>query len=467
MQSLVIASNRGPLSAAAANGHPGAGGLLTGLTRSLRNEAGTWVSIVGGATDARRGDRLAESNVRLDRVPLPADEYDAYYSGLSNTLLWPLHVGLPRFVEQIALAEAWQAYRAVNARIGARCGVWSAPGGQVLMQDYHLSLAPEMLRATRPDLAIGHFTHCPWAEPADFAMLPEPIARDVIDGLLGANLLGFYARRWVDDFLQTCSDAGYTVDRHVGRVQARDGRWVHVHAYPLGVDPVELRREARCGEAVRHRRALEGLAAGRRLIVRVERMDPVKNLLLGLRALADFLETHRWAHNRVVNFVLACASRSEIPAYRRYRADVAARVRDINRRFGGATWQPVVLVEEQDYFLGLAALAMADIVVINSIRDGLNIVAKEAAAINDRDAVLILSRTAGAADDMADGALMIDPMCTSDLTDAIGAALDMPLAERQQRAASLRRGAVAFPPRAWLAAQRQDLEHVAKEAAQP
>jgi trehalose 6-phosphate synthase len=298
-------------------------------------------------------------------------------------------------------------------------------------------------------------------------MLPRPIALELLDGLLGADLLGFYAARWVEYFLQTCSDTGYHVDQQTGSVRARDGRWVPVQAYPLGVDPQELRREVTCPDALRHRRALAELASGRRLIVRVERMDPVKNLLRGLNAFACFLEQHHWARNQVVHFVLACASRRAMPAYQRYRADVVARVREINRRFGRSTWQPVVLVEEQDYLLGLVALALADAVVINSIRDGMNIVAKEAAAVSDRDAVLILSRTAGAADEMADGALMVDPLCTSELADAIGAALEMPVGERQRRAALLRQRAAALPPRAWLAAQRQDLAQIVKESAHP
>ena len=457
MPSLVIASNRGPPPATATRHDPGAGGLLTGVTRALQKEAGTWVSIGDGAVCAGNGETLAGSSIHLDRIPIDSDQYDAYYNRLANSLLWPLHVGLPELVEDIAPQPAMHAYRAVNACIARRCQELSEPGGHVLLQDYHLSLAPAMLRTAQPDTAIAHFTHCPWAHPSHFALLPESVARELLDGLLGADLLGFYAARWVQDFLQTCADMGYALDRHARRVRARDGRWVDVQAYRLGVDPLTLQREATSPDALRHRRALQQLASGRRLVVRVERMDPVKNLLRGLAAFDCFLEQHRGAREQVVHFVLACASRNGIPAYRRYRADVVARVREINRRFGSSTWQPVVLMEEQDYFLGLAALALADVVVINSIRDGMNIVAKEAAAVNERDAVLILSRTAGAADEMSDGALMVDPLCTSQLADAISVALDMPPRERKERAALLREAAVALPPRAWLAAQRRDL----------
>jgi trehalose 6-phosphate synthase len=208
---------------------------------------------------------------------------------------------------------------------------------------------------------------------------------------------------------------------------------------------------------MRHRRMLEELSSGRKLVVRVERMDPVKNLVRGLDAFAAFLREHPRMHDRITHFVLACTTRPGIAAYERYRAEVITRVRAINTEFGSSTWRPVVLAERPDYFLGLAALALADIVVVNSLRDGMNIVTKEAAVVNERDAVLILSRDAGAAEDLGCCALLVDPWSTPELTAAIGTALAMSNAERQRRAEVMRSAAASISPREWLAAQRRDL----------
>jgi trehalose 6-phosphate synthase len=476
---LVIASNRGPAPARGGRGPSarsdgGAGGLLTGLTRALRGGTGTWVSLSEGmgpadagrpTTAARRpghdDEELPGSSVRLDRVDVVPHEFDAYYNGVSNGVLWPLQLGLfdpirgPSF--DATFQRAWASYRTVNRRVAMACIDRVEAGGQVLVHDYHLALVPAMVRAVRADVGIAHFTHCPWADPAHFAMLPDAIAGELLDGMLGSDLLGFYAPRWAWDFVRTCGDAGYGVSREEGVVRASDGRLIRVRAYPLGVEPRALRDEAACGEVQRHRRALQELADGRRLVVRVERMDPAKNLLRGLDAFESFLRENRWARERVVHFVLACATRRGVPEYRRYSREVAARVRAIDERFGTPTWRPVVLEERQDYFLGLAAMSLADVVVVNSLRDGMNIVAKEAPTVNERDAVLILSRNAGAVDDLGHAALLVNPFDTQELTGAMVAALAMPAEERRARANLLRKAASAFPPREWLAAQRRDL----------
>jgi trehalose 6-phosphate synthase len=389
------------------------------------------------------------------------DQFDAYYNRVSNGILWPLQVGpcdqddIPRF--DASFRRAWTTYRAVNRLVAARSGGLIESGGQILVQDYHLALVPAMVRANRSDVGIAHFTHTPWAEPSRFAIVPREFANEILDGMLGADLIGFYAARWVSAFIRTCRDAGYSVSGDEGSVRTRDGRWVYVRSYPLGVEPEDLRREATSDKVMRRRCTLQSIAGGRRLIVRVERMDPVKNLVRGLDAFGSFLRENRWALDRVVLFVLACTTRPDIPSYRRYAREVGALVRAINERFGTATWRPVVLEERQDYHLGLAAMSLADVVVINSLRDGMNIVAKEAPTVNERDAVLVLSRNAGAVEGLGGGALVVNPLDTRELTEAISTAVVMPVGERRERAGRLRSAASAFPPREWMAAQRYDL----------
>src|ERR1051326_6164833 len=323
---LVVASNRGP------SDNHGASGLLSSMSRALKNHAATWVSVVPAPVDPQvNTGAVANSYVRLHNVVVEADQFEAYYNRISNSVLYLLHVGL---LDDVCTAPsmlgAWEAYKAVNRHVAASCISLAGVAGHVLVQDYHLSLAPAMIRAARPDVGVAHFSHCTWAAPADFSRLPRALADELISGMLGADLLGFYARRWANDFLRSCALAGFRVSLEDGVVWAPDGRCVPVRASPLGVDPVELRREAISPAAMRHRRMLEELSSGRKLVVRVERMDPVKNLARGLDAFAAFLREHPRMHDRITHFVLACTTRPGIAAYERYRAEVITRVRAIN-----------------------------------------------------------------------------------------------------------------------------------------
>jgi trehalose 6-phosphate synthase len=445
----------------------GAGGLLTALCRALQGDEGTWLSVgdVAGRPDSvlprNRTEELGGSRVKLERIHLGLAEFDSYYNRVANGVMWPIHLGLvdhkPRRSLGTTLMADWNAYESVNSRLASVCAGLVDPHGHVIVQDYHLALVPSMIHSSRPDVRIAHFTHIPWADPSDFAMLPRNIATALIDGMLGADLVGFYVWRWARNFVRSCRDAGFAVSLKSTTVQARDGRRIPVRAYPLGVEPEALRQEAASAAVQRQRQFLERLVGHRRLVVRVERMDPAKNLLRGLDAFESFLRREPSARDRVVHFVLACASRPGIAEYRAYADEVERRVAVINEDLGTTAWRPVVLESRENYALGLAAMCLADVVIVNSLRDGMNIVAKEAPTVGERDPVLILSRNAGAVDDLGGAALVIDPYETADLVDALTRALTMSAEERRSRAAVLRKAAAALPPREWLAAQRRDL----------
>jgi trehalose 6-phosphate synthase len=247
------------------------------------------------------------------------------------------------------------------------------------------------------------------------------------------------------------------MDPQGGTVRAADGRTVTVRAYPLGVDGDDLRARVAKSDAQVQQRAVTELARGRFLIVRVDRMELSKNILRGLEGYGMFLERNPRVRGRVVHYALAYASRRDLAEYQAYTAEVKHAAEAINERFRTRTWEPVVLELKDNYPRALAAMAMADVLLVNPVWDGMNLVAKEGPAVSRRDAVLILSRNAGAADDLGDGALVVNPFDTAELAEAFATAMAMPADERAKRASLLREGASALPPQDWFAAQRDDL----------
>jgi trehalose 6-phosphate synthase len=468
---LVIASNRGPVERrTGADGrvavHRGAGGLIAVLGPALASHGGVWVAAALTDED-RAAARELRARGRLDAVDLPEGpigvrlldvdpgDFASYYRTVSSELLWFLqHHLLPGGAPMSWDAELrghWDAYRRVNDAFATACAEAAAPGATVLLQDYHLTLAAHRLRELRPDVRSAHCTMTPWADPEHFAALPDDVRRELVSGLLGADLVCFLVPRWAEAFLSCCEQLGLRVDRARRAVRGPGGRWSQVRCFPVGVDAQSLRSRAEAPDVAYHERQLGALTENARLVVRVDRMEPSKNIVRGLDAYALFLEQHPERHGSVVHFVLAYASRGELAAYRDLAAQVGLLAADINRRFGSADWQPVVLETRNDFGRGLAAMALADVVVVNPVRDGMNLVAKEAAVLGRRDPALVLSRHAGAADDLADGCTLVDPFDVQELADAIAESLALPRAERTVRRERLRKGAVALPPGQWLA----------------
>lgn len=442
--------------------------MVAAMGPALANVAGsTWVAAAISPGDRRAAELqdcreipLAHGSVHVRSLVLEQDAYDAFYNQVANRALWFTHHRLfdtphtPVF--DTAFQADWAAYHAANDTFAEACAQEAAAGGTVFIQDYHLALAPALLRARRPDVAIAHFTHCPWSDPDTFAMLPGDVASQVLEGMLGADLVGFLVPRWVRRFLECCQAAGYDVDRTAGTVRV-DDRVVHVRAYPLGVDPDDLQERARSADVERAVHDLAAWTQGRTLVVRADRMELSKNLLRGLAGYEAYLAAHPEAHGHIVHLALAYGSREGLPEYREYAQQVAAAADAINRSYQTESWQPVRLEVADDYPRALAALRSADVLIVNPVWDGMNLVAKEGPSVSDRDGVLILSRNAGAVDDLEAGALIVNPFDVVELADAIARAVALPDAERATRAAALRAGASALPPEAWFALQREDL----------
>jgi trehalose 6-phosphate synthase len=465
---LIVASNRGPVSYRHAedgslSANRGGGGMVSGLTSGLAA-----VAAISEADRevARRPDRAPSSpgEVPVRMLDIPADVFDAAYNGISNSLLWFVHHLLfdtpnqPRF--DMAFRADWAAYVAYNETFAAALAQECASGTRVLIQDYHLSLAPRMLRDRYPAARIAHFEHTPWAPPEYFRLLPDDVANAILDGMLGADHAGFLARHWADAFLDCCEAVlGAEVTRTrpgAGRVGYR-GHVTEVAVHPLGVDAEELRARGRQADVLSSASALREIARGRQLIVRVDRTELSKNIVRGLAAYRELLVTRPEWRGRVTHLALAYPSRSGLAEYQAYTARVHELAAEINAEFGTPDWEPLILDVKDDYPRSLAACGLADVLLVNPIRDGMNLVAEEGPILSEGGCALVLSREAGAAALIGEAALLVNPYDVSATANALHAGLIMPAAERQRRSATIASVAAARAPRRWLAEQVEAL----------
>jgi trehalose 6-phosphate synthase len=321
------------------------------------------------------------------------------------------------------------------------------------VQDYHLTLVPRMLAELRPDIRIAHFTHTPWAPPEYYRMLPDAMGREVLAGILGADHAGFLCPRWADAFLDCCEVIlGADVDRARQQV-SYDGHVTGVGVHPLGVQADELIARAAEPDVQARVDTLAEAAGGRRLIVRIDRTELSKNIVRGLVAYRELLVTHPEWRGRVMHVAFAYPSRHDLPEYREYTASVQRVARQIEDEFGTDDWNPLILEVTDDYPRSLAAYRLADVLLVNPIRDGMNLVAKEGPILSDRGCALVLSTEAGAATELGPEALLVNPYDVTGTAEALHEALIMEDSERRRRAAALAQAASALPPGKWFADQ--------------
>ncbi|MFL5958903.1 MAG: trehalose-6-phosphate synthase [Gaiellaceae bacterium] len=477
---LLVVFNRAPVSyvrteygARAAT--RGGGGVVTALGGLLAHHDVTWVASAmtdeDRAVAAERGGAFVEETAdgaayRLRLVPHEPAAYDRFYNLLANPTLWFLQHYLwglgsaPDFGP--ALHEAWRdGYVPVNEALAAAAAeeLEREPDAAVLFHDYHLYLAPRLLREARPDVVTSHFVHIPWPEPDYWHALPGDLRVAVHEGLLANDVVGFHTDRWRRAFLLAAEQLlGAQVDARTGTVEHR-GHRTRVVARPIGVDPAEFDR-LREDPAVLER---EAALAGRRpeqLVLRVDRSDPSKNVVRGFHAFALLLERHPELHGRVGMVALLAPSRQNIPEYAEYAAQVEAAAREVNARFGREGWEPVELDVADDFLRSVAGYKQFDVLLANPVFDGLNLVAKEAFLVNERDGVLVLSENAGVHEELGEWALTVNPLDVSGQADALYAALSLEPAERRRRADAIRTHVRAHDIREWIDAQLADLDAV-------
>jgi trehalose 6-phosphate synthase len=448
----VVVSNRGPVRFVPKDGGgfepvPAPGGVASALgPLFLSGAAGDGASWVASAVD--EGDRAAAvaSAVRVEGIDLrlvahDPDLYRLYSDIVANGTLWFLHHGLfdlprrPRFDHRFR--EAWASFETVNGEFADAAAEQAADGDVVLVQDYHLGLVPEMLRNRRPDLRIAHFTHTPFCGPNSIRVLPVEHATALCRSMAGCPT-GFHAARWARAF----------------EASARDVLGAEAPIMPSFVSPIspnvdELERVRAAPETEAAIEELKELVGDRRLIVRADRMDPSKNIPRGFAAFDLLLSEHREWRERVVFVARVTQTRQTMPEYLAYASEVEQAAERVNDRWATKDWQPVVLDTRDDYGRTLAALSCCDVLLVNPVKDGLNLVAKEGPLLNDRG-VLCLSRDAGAWDELQEGALEIHPFDLEQNASTLHAALSMPDGERASRAARLRELVLVHSPRGWL-----------------
>jgi trehalose 6-phosphate synthase len=435
----------------------------------------TWVASAMSEEDravaAERGgsfreETAQEASYRLRFVPHDPGTYERFYNELANPTLWFLQHYLwglgsaPDFGPR--LHEAWtDGYVPVNEAFAAATleELERQSDAAVLFHDYHLYLAPRLVRDVRPEIVTSHFIHIPWPEPDYWHALPRELRAAVHDGLLANDLVGFHTERWRRAFL-LCAERllGASVDRDAGTVVYR-GRTTRVVARPIGVDPAEFERHGR-DPRVLEREASLAARRPERLILRVDRIDPSKNVVRGFHAFALLLERHPELHGKVAMAALLAPSRQDIPEYADYAAAVETAAREVNDRFGREGWEPVDLDIADDFLRSVAGYKQFDILFVNPVFDGLNLVAKEAFLVHQRDGVLVLSENAGVHEELADWALSVNPLDISGQADALYQALTLDPAERRQRADAIRAHVRLHDIREWIDAQLDDLDAV-------
>jgi trehalose 6-phosphate synthase len=452
---MLIASHRGPSSFTETEdgsftARRGAGGVVSAL-EPLLTRAGatvdgpaTWVAAAMSADDraAVRAGAATVPHLDLHLLELDPHVHRLHYDVVSNAVLWFLHHGLfdlprrPRF--DTRFREAWDAYSAVNRDFADHISECAPTDEIVLVQDYHLALVPGFLRAARPDLRVIHFNHTPFCGPNSIRVLPDPVAASICESMASVPS-GFHTARWA---------RAYEASAH--EILGADRSVTPAFVASLGPDAGDLAETAASPETVAAARVLEEQVGERALIVRTDRIEPSKNIVRGFLAFDLLLSERPDWRERVVFVALVYASREGLPEYLAYRQEVEQAAARVNERWGRDDWQPVVLDTRDDHARSVAGLLRYDVLLVNPIKDGLNLVAKEGPLVNRRDGVVCLSREAGAFDELRDGVVAVHPYDLVQTAAALDTAISMPDDERRDRAGRLRTLAAGRTPADWL-----------------
>jgi trehalose 6-phosphate synthase len=482
---LIVVSNRGPVTyytdaAGARISRRGGGGLVTALRSLVSHHDVTWIA--SAITDEDRlvvaeaaGEAFGEagpdgSPFRLRLVAHDPKAYDWYYNVIANPTLWFLQhylwgLASAPDVDQ-GLHHAWaEGYVAVNRGFAEAVLVELArePEAAVFFHDYHLYVAPGFVREQAPSALLAHFVHIPWPQPDYWRVLPEPIRRSLHEGILANDVVSFHTERWRRNFLRSCEDI-VEADADFTSCSARFAdRTTFAYVRPISVDPHEFDVLSADGRVLEEESAIRA-SRPEYLILRVDRTDPSKNVVRGFRAFELFLEAHPELHGRVSMLALLDPSRQDIPEYAEYLGAIQRAARAVNDRFQHDGWVPLELQVQDNFLQAVAAYKQYDVLLVNAIFDGMNLVAKEAPLVNDRGGVLILSENAGAHEELAPWALTINPFDVAGQAEAIHAALTMSPDERQARAEAIRRHVRDHPIDLWIGAQLADLDAVVETA---
>ena len=481
---LILVSNRGPVVFNYnENGERivqrGGGGLVTALTGLAQHVDATWIAAADTQADKdfREGDVLLDGNekIRVKFIDPNPVEYDGYYNNIANPLLWFLQHNMWDGVRTPTInRETWQAwnegYIKVNQHFADAITEEVKASDKpclIMMQDYHLYLAPQFLRNNlrkmkNKKIKLMHFIHIPWPGPEDWGMLPSDMRLAILDGLCSVDLLGFQTKDDVLNFIRTC-------ETHMPRVSVNYKHrriWVHNHSthirdFPISIDVDALRSLANSDEVSKYSNDISNnIMKGRKMILRIDRTEPSKNIVRGFEAFSEMLELHPEHRGRVKFLGLFVPSRLGVDEYQNYLDEIMASAGRVNAQYGSSGWEPTRILVGQDYPRAIAALQLYDVLLVNAIADGMNLVAKEGPVVNQRDGVVVLSERTGARQQLESGATVISPYDIYATAEALHNALIMPQEERAERANRMRWSIEREDISDWLCRQLETLQEL-------
>lgn len=471
---LIIVSNRGPftfgpLKSGERSYTRGAGGLVTALTSVSRGRDAVWVASAisdGDIAVARETAGVLDvEDMRVKLVEHNPEAYQLMYNNIANPLLWFIQHSIYNLPYDPKIGDdtrtAWEdGYVAVNRNFAQAVKSVAAQDNRfpiVLLHDYHLYLAPFFIRKLlQRDALISLFVHIPWPQPDYWRVLPKGMREGILSSLLEADIVAFHTARYVRNFLDTVSELLSVEVDFDRRIVHQGGRDVWVRAYPISIDAQEfeeLSDDKRVVEQEDFVRSLPG-----KLLLRVDRADLSKNIVRGFVAYGRMLKRHPEMRGQVTFLAQLQPSRGDIKEYAEYARAIQDIVDEVNAAYGSEDWSPVVLSMQDNFPRAVAAYKNYDAILVNPILDGMNLVAKEAAVVNRKDGVLILSENAGAYEELGEHAVTVNPFDVDEQAEAIYRALNMPEAERRQRAEALKKLVKSNTIEAWIRDQFEDIK---------
>jgi trehalose 6-phosphate synthase len=479
---LVLVSNRGPVTFQDDGSlKRGTGGLVTALTGLASHRDAIWIASAMTEGDVRVAEEHGGRPIEVEApeggtyhvrfVASDPEAYDRFYNIFANPMLWFIQHYLwdqsnAPDIRRHEVDAFENGYQVVNDDL-ARAVLDEIEGDDepvVMVHDYQLYTLPGMVRRERPDVFLHHFVHIPWTQSDAWRVLPAWIRNRIYEGLLANDIIGFHTRSYRRNFLQCCRDLmDLEVDMERGVVHCGD-RDVWVRAYPL---PIDYRATQEVAQRDGVRAFEEKLLQRRRefSILRVDRADLSKNVLRGFTAFDIFLEQHPEFAERITFTAQLMPSRTDVPEYAEYLEKIEALVAVVNHRHGTPDWMPIDLKLRDDLEEAVAAYKHYDVMMVNAMFDGMNLVAKEGPLVNERDGVSILSENTGAHEELGEYALSVNPFDVQELADAIFAALTMSPQERERRARGLMETVTSRDPGDWIDEQIADIRAKARGAA--
>lgn len=485
---IIVSSNRGPVlfkrdDEGRVQLIRGAGGIVGSMIPLMKKTHGTWVSSAIGECDDSMNIKynsnvpipLEESEYYLRFVKTDLDIYNKFNGKLSNPLLWFIHHSMwytpysPCADDE--LHDAWDAYQYVNSRFAEEIieEVHNSDKTPIVMlQDYHIYLAPKMIREQHPDVLMSQFVHIPFPPPESWQQLPDYMQIDLLDSILTNDLLGFHIPRFMKNFLRTVKFIlpNAIVDEDAGEIRYK-GRVCRVRTYPISVDIDTLQTHAQEQEVLDKDAEVDEMVGDCKLIYRTDRADLSKNIVRGFQAYDQLLEKYPEWREKVKFVATLMATRQDIDIYRDYTDKIRDMVKEINEKYGTPNWQPIRYICRGDYDLVTALFKRYDVLMVNPIIDGMNIVAKEGSIVNENNGVLVLSTGAGCYEELKDGAICINPYDIRQTTEALDMALLMDEETKSKMINKSRAAVERNDLNKWATDQFKDLETIMKERQKP